>query len=164
MDDDRAPWWKGTRGEWLVVVQLTLMAVVFLGPRRIGDIGSSPWPAARAWQSAGLALMISGLVLLLAGAVRLGHGLTPLPYPKDGAQLIDTGPFALVRHPMYSGGILIAFGWALCACSWLTVAYASVLFVFLDFKSRREERWLEARYPGYQDYRRRVSRLVPFVY
>jgi protein-S-isoprenylcysteine O-methyltransferase Ste14 len=87
-----------------------------------------------------------------------------LPFPKDGADLVQTGPFALVRHPMYSGGLVLAVGWALCVQSWLTLGYAIALFVFLDAKSRREERWLAEKFPAYASYRRRVRKLIPFVY
>ena len=48
--------------------------------------------------------------------------------------------------------------------SWLTLGYVAVLFVFLDLKSRREERLLIERFPEYVDYPRRVRKLVPFVY
>jgi protein-S-isoprenylcysteine O-methyltransferase Ste14 len=102
--------------------------------------------------------------MLLAGLVRLGRGLTPLPYPRDGGELVQNGPFAFVRHPMYCGGIALALGWALCVRSWLTLGYVAILFVFLDLKSRREERWLTERFPEYAGYRRRVRKLVPFVY
>ncbi len=108
--------------------------------------------------------MVAGGVLLVAGLVRLGRGLTPLPYPKDGAELIQTGPFALVRHPMYSGGLILALGWALYVQGWLTLGYVVALFVFLDVKSRREERWLAERFPTYATYQQRVRKLIPFVY
>jgi protein-S-isoprenylcysteine O-methyltransferase Ste14 len=108
--------------------------------------------------------MVLGGGLLLAAALRLGPGLTPLPYPRPGGALVDTGPFALVRHPMYSGGFLLALGWALVVRSWLTLGYVVLLFVFLDLKSRREERWLHEKFPAYRDYQRRVRRLVPFLY
>lgn len=164
MSDNHERWWKGARGEWLVVVQVVLIALVFLGPRALA--GLTPWafPFPSASAIAGPVLMIAGAALLLAGGIRLGPGLTPLPYPKDGATLVDTGLFALVRHPMYCGGIVLGLGWALHVRSWLTVAYVILLFVFLDFKSRREERWLAEKFPGYRDYQRRVRRLVPFLY
>ncbi len=108
--------------------------------------------------------MAAGGILLAAGIMRLGRGLTPLPCPNDGAELVQSGPFALVRHPMYGGGLVLALGWALVVQGWLTLGYAALLFAFLDIKSRREEQWLCERYPGYPAYQRRVRKLIPFLY
>lgn len=161
---DRPPWWKGARGEWLVVCQVALIGLVFFGSRTVPGWSAGLFPYPRAWAATGGALMVVGSALLVAGLLRLGRGLTPLPYPKDGADLIQTGPYALVRHPMYSGGIGLGLGWALYVQSWLTLGYVAVLFVFLDAKSRREERWLAEKFPAYSAYQLRVRKLIPFVY
>jgi protein-S-isoprenylcysteine O-methyltransferase Ste14 len=160
----RAPWWKGARGEWLMVAQVLLIALVFVGPRTVR--GAVPWPPAltRVCRIAGPVLMLAGGALLIAGVLRIGRGLTPLPHPKEGTGLVQTGPFALVRHPMYGGGLGLALGWALWVRGWLTLGYVALLIAFLDFKSRREERWLAEKFPEYAAYRRRVRRLIPFVY
>ena len=60
--------------------------------------------------------------------------------------------------------ILVGLGWALFVQGWLTLAYALAIMVFLDIKSRREEAWLMERFAGYADYRRRVRKLIPFIY
>lgn len=140
------------------------MALLLFGPRTIA--GRPPWgfPFPQAGQVVGAVLMIGGGSFLLAGIVRLGRSLTPLPYPKVGAKLVQTGPFALVRHPLYSGGLLFAIGWALFVRGWLTLGYAALLFVLLDVKSRQEERWLSEKYPEYPAYQRRVRKLIPFLY
>jgi protein-S-isoprenylcysteine O-methyltransferase Ste14 len=65
---------------------------------------------------------------------------------------------------MYCGTILAAIGWALVARGWLTLGLALVGFVFVDLKARREEQWLLEKFPSYADYRRRVRKLIPFVY
>jgi protein-S-isoprenylcysteine O-methyltransferase Ste14 len=122
------------------------------------------FPFPQAWPVVGGVVMVGGGALLVAGLIRLGRGLTPLPYPRDGADLIQTGPFALVRHPMYSGGIGLGVGWALYVRSWLTLGYVVALFVFLDAKSRREERWLAEKFSAYAAYQRRVRKLIPFLY
>jgi protein-S-isoprenylcysteine O-methyltransferase Ste14 len=72
--------------------------------------------------------------------------------------------YRVVRHPMYCGAILAAFGWALLSHGWLTILYAAAAFVFIDVKVRREEKWLLERFPEYEGYQRRVRKFVPFVY
>ena len=156
------PWWKGARGEWFVVAQVVLVALVFFGPRTLPGLPAFPIP--RVCSAAGIVLMVLGAALLLAGLIRLGPNLTPLPYPRDRATLIETGAYRWVRHPMYAGGILAAFGWALVVHGGLTLGYATLLLIFADIKSRREERWLRERFAGYAAYARRVKKLVPFVY
>ena len=161
---DKAPWWKGAHGERLVVIQVVLIGLVFLGPRTVAGWPTWPFPFPLACAFMGGAFMVGGGVLLVAGLVRLGPGLTPLPYPKDGAELVQTEPFALVRHPMYGGGFVLGLGWALFIHGWLSLGYVAVLFAFLDVKSRREERWLAERFPTYASYQQRVRKLIPFVY
>jgi protein-S-isoprenylcysteine O-methyltransferase Ste14 len=160
----RKPWWKGARGEWFVVAQFVAIGLVWLGPR--GPVVEPAWLPAfpQAGAVAGIVLMVVGAAMLLAGFLGLGSGLTALPYPKDGADLVQAGVFGLVRHPIYSGLVMAGFGWALFVQAWLTLAYVAVLFVVLDMKARREERWLVEKFPAYAAYERRVRKLIPFVY
>ncbi len=163
--ESQSPWWKGKHGEWYVIGQLALMALVFFGPRTLP--GWPVWPStyARAASVVGAVLMAIGALLLAAGMFSLGsRSLTPMPYPREGAVLVQTGPYRFVRHPIYSGGILIALGWALLVNGWLTIGYAVLLFVFFDIKSRREEHWLKDKFPGYAAYQRRACKLIPFLY
>jgi len=159
-----SPWWRGSRGEWYVVVQVALIVLVFLGPRTLPTLPVWPAPLARISVVAGAVIALAGFVLLLAGLFRLGPNLTPLPYPTSNATLIQAGPYRLVRHPMYAGGIALAYGWAFLVCGWLTLAYATVLLLFLEVKATREERWLTDRFPDYPAYQRRVRKLIPFIH
>lgn len=160
--NNRPTWWKGARGEWYVVAQGLILALVALGPRTA--FGLPDWPHPLVVMTAGLILLVLGAVAAIAAALHLGPNLTPLPHPKDHATLVESGLYGVVRHPIYCALILIAVGWALFVQGWLTLAYAAVLFVFFDIKSRREEVWLMARFPAYAAYRRRVRKLIPFVY
>jgi protein-S-isoprenylcysteine O-methyltransferase Ste14 len=160
----KTSWWKGVHGEWYVIAQIALIVLVFFGPRNIPAWPS--WLPPFTWLgSIGGGMLLSvGVLLLTAAIVRLGSNLTPVPYPKDEGTLIETGPYRLVRHPMYCGGILIAFGWALCVYGWLTIGYAVMMLLFFDIKSRREEKWLQEKFPGYGEYQKRVRKLIPFIY
>lgn len=159
-----APWWKGTRGEWLVVAQIVLMVLLFFGPRTAGAGPARGFPFPHACKVIGALLMIAGGTLLIAGIVGLRSGLTPLPYPRERADIIQTGAFAIVRHPMYSGGLILAIGWTLIVQDWLTLCYTRGLFLLIEVKSRRKEKWLAEKFPGYAAYQRRVRKLIPFIY
>ena len=162
--DPSSPWWKGARGEWFVLAQAVLVLLLLLGPRTLGESAAWSLPFVRERQVAGAVLILAGGALLLAGILRLGPALTPLPYPKEDAPLVQGGPFALVRHPMYAGVLAASLGVALEVTGWLTFVYAAAAFVLLDVKSRREERWLVEKFPEYPAYQRRVRKLIPFVY
>ena len=145
-------------------MQFGLMLLVIRGPRSPGD--AAVWPAP--WGSIaavlGLALIACGALLALGGALKMGSNATPSPRPRDGAPLLIDGAYGLVRHPMYGGLILAAFGWALFVNGPLTVLYACLLFAGLDYKTRHEERLLQDAHEGYAEYRSRVRKLIPFLY
>ena len=154
-------WSNNSRGEWYVGLQIILMGVVAAGPW----LDPATWSNdAAPWLAAGSVLAAMGIALVAAGLHALGPNLTPLPHPKDGATMVTSGAYAIVRHPIYAGIVLAALGWGLAWRSPITVVLAVALFAFFDVKSRREERWLVEAFPAYAGYRRRVKRLVPFVY
>jgi protein-S-isoprenylcysteine O-methyltransferase Ste14 len=163
-DPDQKPWWKGTHGEWYVVVQLGLIALLLFGPRTLPGWPAWTFPFAGPGSFVGAIFLLIGALFLFFGILKHGKNITPVPYPQDHATLIESGPYKLVRHPMYCGGIFVAFGWALWVHGWLTIIYAIVIFLFLDIKARREEEWLKERFSGYGPYQRRVRKLIPFVY
>jgi protein-S-isoprenylcysteine O-methyltransferase Ste14 len=111
----------------------------------------------------GIALIISGGTLAIRGVRDLRDALTPLPFPRDGAELVETGVYARVRHPIYGGLIVAAVGWGLVTASPISIALAGMLLGFFQLKSRREEIWLTERYPGYPAYRDRTRRLIPWI-
>ena len=160
------PWWRGERGEWYVAIQAALFLLIVFGPATASWLPG--WPAGTtAWSlPLGAVLMAGGFVWMIPGAIQLafGRSLSALPCAENTATLIDTGVFAFVRHPMYCGAIWATFGWGLWSQGVLTLGYAVLLTAFFDLKASREERSLSKRFPAYADYRRRVRKLIPFLY
>jgi protein-S-isoprenylcysteine O-methyltransferase Ste14 len=155
---DDGIWARG--GAW-VLAQFPLTALALFAARIGPTIPGGALVPAR-WL--GLGLFVSGGLLFLAGALALGSKLTPFPRPAPGTPLIQTGAYSLARHPIYGGGVIAVVGWALLNGGWLGLAAAMGLAVFFDAKARLEERWLTAKFPEYRYYRRRVRKLIPFVY
>lgn len=134
-------------------------------------VGLAPGVAGRGWGDGGTGPTRVGLGLLVVGAAvgasavtALGRNLTPFPVPRRGAVLVTSGPYARVRHPIYSAVMLLALGWAAGTGSGLTWAGAAVLGLLFDAKARFEERALGRAFPAYAAYVRRTKRFLPFVY
>jgi len=151
----------GPRGEGWVVLQ----GVILLAVGVAGTLGPA-WagPARGVTTAAGVSLLAAGGVLAVRGLFDLRDNLTALPHPRDDATLVDRGAYHLVRHPIYGGLVLGAFGWGLVTASPAALVLAAVLLGFFDLKSRREEAWLTDRFDDYQAYRARTRRLIPFLY
>jgi protein-S-isoprenylcysteine O-methyltransferase Ste14 len=151
----------GPRGEGWFAGQVVIFALIAAGAAWSG--AWSGWPRG-ATTVLGAALVACGGLLAFRGLVDLGRNLTPFPAPLRRAQLVDCGAYSLVRHPIYGGLIAGAFGWGLLVASPAALAGALLLTGFFDLKSRREEIWLTARYPGYPGYRARTHKMLPWIY
>ena len=151
----------GARGGGWVALQFALILVILA----LGVAGPG-WPDSARWwlKGAGVVIAISGGAIAAAAARALGSGLTAFPRPPEAGELVDRGPYGVVRHPIYTGVILFLAGISL-ALSWWALVGTALLAVLFALKLRVEERLLEERYPTYADYRSRTRyRLVPFFY
>jgi protein-S-isoprenylcysteine O-methyltransferase Ste14 len=151
----------GARGGGWVALQFVLLAAVLV----VGLVAPG-WPDAARWwlKGAAVLLVFAGAFVIVQAARALGSGLTPFPKPAEGGQLVEDGPYAVVRHPVYTGGVLFTTGISLALSPWALVI-TGVLAVVWALKARVEERFLADRYPPYADYSKRTRyRLVPYVY
>ncbi|MDP4198094.1 MAG: isoprenylcysteine carboxylmethyltransferase family protein [Bacteroidota bacterium] len=157
-------WLHNERGEWYVLLQVLLMAMVFVAHRIDAPERHLVEIRLDAPYLLGAVLAIAGVTIALLGVGALGRSLSPYPRPKAEAELHERGVYGIVRHPIYSGIVLWSLGWSVMYLSLATLAAALVLFAFFDIKARREERWLEQKFTGYTAYKQRVRKLIPFVY
>ncbi len=150
----------GPRGEgWVAIQALLLVAIGLAG--RAGPAWDGPLRLVTG--GTGLALLAGGGVLALRGSHDLRAALTPLPYPRQDAELVRTGVYAQVRHPIYGGLIIAAVGFGLVTASPAALVLVAALVGFFLLKSRREEAWLMVRYPEYDAYRAETRRLIPWI-
>lgn len=136
----------------LVALQFLLLALLILNPfdsiREIERIFT-------------LTLYAFAALILASAAVALGSALTASPIPKDDAQLVTTGIYKWIRHPMYTALILIGSGLLLGTFNLFSLlTYASLLMVLI-YKSRYEDALLADRHERAKEYQSSTGRFFP---
>lgn len=112
----------------------------------------------------GLALTVAGLGLGTWAKIRLGRWFSGTFGVKPGHELVTDGPYAVTRHPLYTGIVTAFAGSALVWNSLLTMALAVVVILPLWVHTVIEERIFVAHFgDAYRRYRLRVPRLIPFA-
>jgi protein-S-isoprenylcysteine O-methyltransferase Ste14 len=144
-------------GPLLVALQFMLIAAVAVPAARpflTGMAGPGAW-----------LLMVSGLALgIWALTCNRPGNFNIRPTPREGGELVQSGPYRWIRHPMYSAVLLVA-----AACAWVDASVwaasaLAALALVLTVKAGLEERWMAAKHPGYADYCKRSRRFVPGLY
>jgi protein-S-isoprenylcysteine O-methyltransferase Ste14 len=134
--------------------------VVMVFDRRFG------WsPAVPAWLSLlGDALGALGILVYLI-VVKENRYAAGVVQVVEGQTVVSTGPYAIVRHPMYAGALLVLIGAPLALGSWWGLLFTPLFIAWFAWRLLNEEKFLRQNLPGYARYARRVRyRLVPHVW
>ena len=113
---------------------------------------------------AGLGIYTLGLATALAARVQLGKQWSDIEVGQlqEDHQLVDQGVYGLLRHPIYSGDLMLLLGFELALNSWL-FAGVFVLIPVVVKKALQEEQILVDNLEGYADYRRRIKGFIPYI-
>jgi protein-S-isoprenylcysteine O-methyltransferase Ste14 len=116
-----------------------------------------------AW--AGVALALAGAAFAVWARLTIGRNWSGTITVKKDHELMTRGPYAIVRHPIYSGLLLTLAGTALVVGEWRAIVALGLAFAGWRWKSLMEERVMTEQFgPAYEDYKRRVKALIPFVW
>ncbi|ANW03347.1 methyltransferase family protein [Bradyrhizobium icense] len=146
----------------LIFFAALLMWFVAIGLDRRTDASDVPLPM----QALGLAMFLLSIAFIM-WVFRENSFAAPVVKVQAARhqRVISSGPYAFIRHPMYSAVMLYFIGIPLLLGSWWGVAFAPVFAVLFAVRARIEERALVEGLPGYADYAARVRyRLVPGIW
>ncbi len=150
--------WGRFAGVRLLVVVAALAVARLSGLRGLGLV-HEPWLA-----GLGLAVFVLGLGLAVWARVYLGRNWGMPMTRKDDPELVTTGPYRLIRHPIYTGIITAMVGTTLAVGGYWLVA-AVVLGGYFVYSAVQEERYLAERFgDSFPAYRRSSKMLIPFVF
>jgi protein-S-isoprenylcysteine O-methyltransferase Ste14 len=114
--------------------------------------------------SIGLGLALAGAVLAIYSRALLGRNWSATVQLKQDHELITQGPYRLIRHPIYTGFLLLFLGNAIMVGDWRGLLAVAIVFVSFWRKLRLEEKWLTQHFgEPYRIYQRRTKALIPAV-
>jgi protein-S-isoprenylcysteine O-methyltransferase Ste14 len=153
----RVPWSRelGIRAVLVVIVIL----LVRLGAFRAQTHNTDLWLA-----GLGLILFALGLGFAIWARVHIGRNWGMPMTQKNEPELVTSGPYHLVRHPIYSGVLVAGIGTAV-ALSWFWLIAVGLAAIYFIYSAIVEERYLTKQFPDtYPEYSRSTKMLVPFVF
>jgi protein-S-isoprenylcysteine O-methyltransferase Ste14 len=157
MKRGRVPWSRELRIRGVIVVGAILL--IRFGAFRHDGLNSNPWLA-----GIGLILFALGLWFAIWARVRIGRNWGTPMSQKDEPELVDSGPYRMVRHPIYSGILVAGVGTAV-ALSWLWLIAVALAGIYFIYSATVEERYLTEQFPDtYPAYKRSTKLLVPFIF
>lgn len=112
------------------------------------------WLARPTWQT-----MLASLLLVAPGVWLRAYAAG---YVRKNRELTRTGPYAHTRNPLYLGSMMIAFGFAVAAASWVILVALALLFLAIYLPTiRSEESYLREHFAGFDEYAAKVPLLLP---
>ena len=146
----------GVRVALVLVVLLLLRLRVFKGHQAVTD---DPW-----LQGTGLAIFLLGLALAVWARVYLGRNWGMPMSEKVDPELVTTGPYSTVRHPIYSGIILAMIGTTVAVSLYWLIAVV-LLGAYFVYSAVMEERYMTGLFPdAYPRYKQSTRMLIPFIF
>ena len=146
-------------------VPIALGAVALAVPDALGaELERHFVPATEAWFWVGWAVTLAGMALTVLARMWLGRNWSGTVTLKQDHELICDGPYAYMRHPIYTGLLLALIGTAIAIDQWQALVGVVLVMVALVRKMTVEERFMHEQFgEAYTRYRAHVRALVPFV-
>jgi protein-S-isoprenylcysteine O-methyltransferase Ste14 len=155
---------EDSRAVRLVQVALLVPAALLLfNPvTRVGFLGRRFVPDAASIAALGTLLTASGIGIAIWARYHIGQNWSSRVTLKRDHTLIQTGPYAVMRHPIYSGLLLAFFGTALARGEWRGLVAVMLILLSHSWKALREEALMRTAFgPEYDEYRRRTGFIFP---
>lgn len=112
-------------------------------------------------QKIGLWTACLGGIIIVVALLQLNKNLSPFPTPKNKASLLESGLYKYIRHPIYSGIMVLFIGYSIYQNSLYKLMITFVLVILFYFKSKYEEQQLTLKFSDYKLYKSKTGKFFP---
>ena len=147
---------------FIVLVVIAILMLVLLPPSLIT---ARVLPLSGALSLIGILVAICGVLFAIWARVHLGSNWAGMPMLKKGQTLTTTGPYSIVRHPIYTGIAVWVFGSWIALGDFYGTALLILTLIFCWSRIRTEEKLMISQFgKAYLDYKKKVKTFIPFLY
>ncbi len=155
---------ESVASRWGHILPLVIGGLLIALPRLPGWLGALLWTRTWTLYGIGVGVVAAGLGFSIWARKVLGRNWSGTVTLKEDHELIQSGPYRWIRHPIYTGILLGFIGSAIARDEWRGVLAVLIISVGLWRKLRLEERWMQELFGArYEEYRHRTWALVPWV-
>jgi protein-S-isoprenylcysteine O-methyltransferase Ste14 len=157
---------EAARGRLRTAAGLGVAAFLIFSPAyHLGILNRRFVPASQRIGAAAIVLVAAGIAIAIWARRHIGEFWSAPITLKVDHQLVQSGPYSRVRHPIYSGILLAMMGTSLFVGEWRAVVGLALVFLTHGVKARREEALLASQFGQlYEEYRKRTGSLIPRLY
>jgi protein-S-isoprenylcysteine O-methyltransferase Ste14 len=157
MKRGRVPWSRELRVR--VAIAFIVILLIRVGAFRSHGLNTDPWRA-----GTGLVLFTIGLGFAIWARIHIGRNWGTPMTQKNEPELVTSGPYHLVRHPIYSGILVAGVGTAI-ALNWKWLIAVALAGIYFLYSATVEERYMTEQFPdNYPVYKHSTKMLVPFIF
>jgi|CoawatStandDraft_6_1074263.scaffolds.fasta_scaffold14926_2 protein-S-isoprenylcysteine O-methyltransferase Ste14 len=147
---------KKTSSDYIYVGIQFILFVVYMTP-----ITEITFATGSVLDLIGITLLTLGISIGLLSVIQLNKNLSPFPTPITGGELIETGLYKYIRHPIYTGILSTLLGYGLYSGSGYKIFITITLLVLFFYKSKYEEKKLSSVFSEYPEYMKKTGRFLP---
>ena len=147
-----------------LILVLSAFGLIYSNRLALGFLGSRYIPSSGVIQFAGLVINLAGIVFAILARARLGTNWSAIVTVKQNHELIQNGPYAITRHPIYTGMFFGMTGAVLVLGEFRGLIALAFFFTSIQIKMAMEEKFMKSSFPAYGSYQLKVRKLIPFIY
>lgn len=147
-----------------IVLLLIAFGLVYWKRLSFGLLSKNVMPDSNTLAYTGLIISLAGIAFAIVARVWLGENWSGTVTIKKDHELIQRGPYKFIRHPIYTGVFFGLFGAVMIQNQIQGTVAIVLLFIALNIKIAREEKFLSEIFPQYEAYKSCTKKLIPFVY
>lgn len=155
--------WPETRAGWIasliVIVPYLLIFGCYYAREHVGSYSGTAY-----LRVAGASILFCGILTYLYSHLLLRRNWSVLASIRRRQQLVTTGLYAYVRHPMYSSMLLIVLGSGLMVSNYLMISCIPVIALIYYVRAKEEEKLLIINLPDYGSYMQRTKMFIPWLF